>query len=133
VNSLVLVLSLIGPPDNTDSFAIPDQSQDALGSGKSEPNTTDGNKFKQWKSVASATAKLFLRGVKESADAFPPLKSVVSGLCFIVDNFEVSSSTQYTLSTALTSTLANKCEQPSSKIIGTQGHSPLWLTLSTCF
>jgi len=85
----MLVLSLIGSPDDADSSAIPDQSQNALGSGKSEPNTTDGNKFKQWKSVASATAKLFLRGAKESADAFPPLKSVVGGLCYIVDNFEV--------------------------------------------
>jgi len=80
VNSLILLLSLIGPPENS---AIPDQIQDVLGSGESEPN------FKKWKSVASFTAKLFLRGTKESADAFPPLKSVVGGLCFIVDNFEV--------------------------------------------
>ena len=87
MNNLVLVLSLIGSPDDTDNPAAPDQVQDALGTN--EPNTTDGNKLKQWKSVASATAKLFLRGTKETADAFPPLKSVVGGLCFILDNFEV--------------------------------------------
>lgn len=88
MNNLILISHLIGPLD-ADNSAVPDQFQDALGSGKSELNTLDGNKFKQWKSVASVTAKLFLRGAKESADVFPPLKSVVGGLCFIVDNFEV--------------------------------------------
>ena len=89
MRSLVSVLSLIGPPDDTGSSAILNQAQDAIASGKSEPDTMGGNTFKQWMSVTSATAKLFLRGVKESADVFPPLKSVVGGLCFIVDNFEV--------------------------------------------
>jgi hypothetical protein len=42
-----------------------------------------------WKSTASATAKLLLRGVRDSADAFPPLKSVAGGLCFILENYEV--------------------------------------------
>ena len=82
MNDLVLVLSLIGIPDNADNSATPNPVQDALGSGKGKPTT-------QWTSVLSATAKLFLRGTKESADAFPPLKSVVGGLCFIVDSFEV--------------------------------------------
>ena len=41
------------------------------------------------KSTAFATAKLLLRGVRDSADAFGPLKSVVGGLCFILDNCEV--------------------------------------------
>jgi len=88
VNNLVLVLSLIDPPDSAYNSAIPDQVQHVLDSGKGEPNTRNENKFKQWK-FASATAKFFLRGIKESADAFPPLKSVVGGLCFIVDSFEV--------------------------------------------
>ena len=42
-----------------------------------------------WKSTASATAKLLLRGVRDSSDAFGPLKSVASGLCFILENCEV--------------------------------------------
>ena len=42
-----------------------------------------------WKSTASATAKLLLRWAKDSADAFGPLKSVTGSLCFILENFEV--------------------------------------------
>ena len=38
--------------------------------------------------MASAV-KLTLRGVKEAADAFPPLKSAAAALCFILDNCEV--------------------------------------------
>ena len=60
----------------------------------------DENKS-NWKSTASATAKLILRGVSESADAFSPLKSVAGGLCFILENCEVRSSS-HILSTTLT-------------------------------
>ena len=42
-----------------------------------------------WKSTVSDTAKLILRSVRDSADVFPPLKSVVGGLCFILENYEV--------------------------------------------
>ena len=42
-----------------------------------------------WKSTASSSAKLILRGVRDSADAFGPLKSVAGGLCFILENYEV--------------------------------------------
>ena len=42
-----------------------------------------------WKATVSASAKLLLRGVRDSADAFGPLKSVASGLCFFLDNYEV--------------------------------------------
>ena len=42
-----------------------------------------------WKSTASSSAKLALRGVRDSADAFGPLKSVAGGLCFILENYEV--------------------------------------------
>jgi hypothetical protein len=42
-----------------------------------------------WKSTASASARLLLRGVRDSADAFAPLKSVIGGLCFILENCEV--------------------------------------------
>ena len=44
-----------------------------------------------WGSTTSASAKLLLRGVRDSADAFPPLKSVAGGLCFILENYEVRS------------------------------------------
>ena len=42
-----------------------------------------------WKSTMSDSAKLLLRGVRDSADALGPLKSVAGGLCFILDNCEV--------------------------------------------
>ena len=42
-----------------------------------------------WKSTASSSAKLVLRAVRDSADAFGPLKSVAGGLCFILENYEV--------------------------------------------
>ena len=48
----------------------------------------DENKS-DWKSTASASAKLLLRGVRDSADAFGPLKAVAGGLCFILENCEV--------------------------------------------
>ena len=86
---LFSVLPLIGPPDDTGSPAVPDQVQDTLSSGQGKPNAADENKLVPWKSTASASAKLLLRGAKESADAFPPLKSVVGGLLFVLDNFEV--------------------------------------------
>ena len=42
-----------------------------------------------WTSTASSSAKLVLRAVRDSADAFGPLKSVAGGLCFILENCEV--------------------------------------------
>ena len=88
---LPVVPSLIVSSANTGTSAIPNPAQEALHPNKSEPNTTDEKKS-DWKSTASATAKLLLRGVNESADAFGPLKSVTGGLCFILENCEVCSS-----------------------------------------
>ena len=59
-----------------------------LDRGKNQQSATDDSK-ENWKSTVSATAKLFLCAVRDSADAFPPLKSVVGGLCFILENYEV--------------------------------------------
>jgi len=56
-----------------------------------EPSAAVDENRSDWKSTASASAKLLLRGVRDSADAFPPLKSVAGGLCFILENFEVRS------------------------------------------
>ena len=88
--NVILVLSpLIGSTDNVGSPPIPNQVQDGLGSGKGEPNATDESKFELWRSTASATVKLLLHAAKDTADIFPPLKSAVGGLCFILDNYEV--------------------------------------------
>jgi len=53
-----------------------------------ESAAADENKL-SWKSNAFATAKLLLHGVRDSADAFGLLKSVMGGLCFILENYEV--------------------------------------------
>ena len=54
-----------------------------------QPGTAADESKSDWKSTASASAKLVLRGVRVSADAFRPLKSVAGGLCFILENCEV--------------------------------------------
>ena len=41
------------------------------------------------KSLVFSGAQLILYGVKESADAFGPLKSVAGGLCFLLDSCQV--------------------------------------------
>ena len=56
-----------------------------------EPNAAEDENRSDWKSTASASAKLLLRGVRDSADAFGPLKAVAGGLCFILENCEVRS------------------------------------------
>ena len=91
------------PSDKTDTSAIPDHAPEET----ANPNAPANEKKSNWKSTASATAKLVLRGVRDSADAFGPLKSVAGGLCFILDNCEVRSSPAYTI-TALTGISANE-------------------------
>ena len=48
-----------------------------------------------WRSTVSASAKLLLRRVRDSADAFGPLKSIAGGLCFILENGEVRLSSPF--------------------------------------
>ena len=83
---------------NTDDSLVSDQPQPVLNTAQSirvEPSNTavqqsavDENESNLL-SLASSGAKLFLRGVRESADAFGPLKAVAGGLCFILENCEV--------------------------------------------
>jgi len=75
------------------------------GGGVQLSAAADENKS-DWKSTVSASTKLLLRGVRDSADAFPPLKSVAGGLCFILDNCEVRHPLLRTLSTTLISAAA---------------------------
>ena len=91
------LLYLIVPSDTS---TVPDHtSEDVLSTKDAEPNTTVNENKRDWKSTASETAKLLLRGVNDSADIFPPLKSVTAGLCFILDNCEVLSSPAYAVTT----------------------------------
>jgi hypothetical protein len=89
VNTILLAVpSLTVSSVNTVTSAIPDPVQEVLHPSKSKPDTADEIKS-NWKSTASATAKLLLRGVRESADALGPLKSIARGLCYILENCEV--------------------------------------------
>jgi hypothetical protein len=73
-----------------------------------------------WKSTASSSAKLVLRAVRDSADAFPPLKSVAGGLCSILENYEVRCFPLWVVSNAYVSA-ENKGEQTDDRIVGTPG------------
>ena len=53
-----------------------------------KPNATDKN-VSDWKSTAYNAAKLTINQIKESADAFPPLRSVAGGLSAILDHCDV--------------------------------------------
>ena len=84
------LLCLIFPSHNAGTSAVPDQMQKELRPDEAaELDAATNEKKSGWKSTAYATAKLLLRGVRDSADAFGPLKSVAGGLCFILENCEV--------------------------------------------
>ena len=90
MNIFISMLYLIVPPDNVDPSAVPDHAlEDVRPNESAEPSAATKEEKPDWRSTASATAKLLLRGVNESADTFGPLKSVTGGLCFILENCEV--------------------------------------------
>ena len=76
--------------DNVESSgSVPPQSVTS-GDGEQEGNEPSADESESdWTTTASASAKLLLRGVSSSSDAFGPLKSVAGGLCFILENCEV--------------------------------------------
>lgn len=93
-------------PCNIDRNVGPGLIRSVFGKGKrnranSMGDTTDprpASKSKpNFKSLASSAAKLTLLGIRESTDAFPPLKSAASALCFILEHCEVlpTSGTHY--------------------------------------
>lgn len=87
---LFLLWSLIIPANYVDTASIPDHTpKSPHPEACAEPGTVTDEKRSNWKSTAFATAKLLLYGVRETADAFGPLKSVAGGLCFILENCEV--------------------------------------------
>ena len=105
---LLQLLCLIVPSDNTDTSAVPDPvPEDVRPNENHEPSVAADENKSSRRSTASATAKLLLRGVNDSADAFGPLKSVAGGLCFILDNCEVRFSS-HALPTTLTGVPANE-------------------------
>jgi hypothetical protein len=73
---------------NADTAAPDDAPKEIHPSENTEPRAATDKRKPEWKSTASATAKMILRGVRDSSDAFAPLKSA-GGLCFILENCEV--------------------------------------------
>lgn len=72
---------------NVETSLVLDHLRDAL---DPEPNVADQTEpDASWKFAAYATTKLFLGEAKGSANASDPLKTVVAGLCFILENCEV--------------------------------------------
>jgi hypothetical protein len=84
------LLYLIISPDETEASAVSDRTLEDIGPSKGTGLVaTVLEKKSDWAATASATARLLLHGIRDSADAFGPLKTVAGGLCFILDNCEV--------------------------------------------
>jgi len=82
-------MPLIVPSDNTDTTPLLGYGPEVVRPDQTVEQSAAADKKKSnYKSAASATAEL-LRGVRDSAGAFGPLKSVAGSLCFILDNCEV--------------------------------------------
>ena len=114
---------LIVPSDNANTSAIVDHVLKGIRLNEGVEQSATANETKRdGKSTASETAKLLLRGVGDSADFFPSLKSVTRGLCFILENCEVRSSPAYAITT-LKGTPANKGERANYRVIGTPSQS----------
>jgi len=81
--------SLTIPSDNVDAPALPHHGQDIVRPNEThEPGATVDEKKPNYKLTTPSTAEL-LRGVRDSAGAFGPLRSTARSLCLILDNYEV--------------------------------------------
>ena len=78
---------MVIPQNYVDATAAIDPNE--IHPDRNTQSNAGDKKRSNWKSTASSTAKLLLRGVRDTADAFGPLKSVAGGLCFILENCEV--------------------------------------------
>ena len=114
------LLCLIIPSHDADASAVPDHTRKPNYDENAESNTMASEKKSSWKSTAHATAKLLLRGVRDSADVFGPLKFVVRGLCFILENCEIWYSLAHTVTT-LTGAPTHERERADDRVVGTAG------------
>ena len=117
--------SLSGPMPHvaTDSDREQGGNESGAGGESVELSVAADEKKPGWKSTASSSAKLLLRGVRDSVDAFGPLKSVAGGLCFILENCEVCLLSHFLFAT-LIGPAAHEGKQTENRIIGTQSQSP---------
>ena len=81
-------LPLTIPSGNADT-ALPDYGLDVVRPDEIlGPSAPVDEKKSSYRSTASATAEL-LRGVRDSAGAFGPLRTIARSFCIIIDNYEV--------------------------------------------
>ena len=111
-------LCLITPLHNADASAVPDRIRKGLPDENAQPNAAASVKKSSRESTASAAAKFLLRGVRDSVDAFGPLKSVAGGLCSILENCEVWASLHVHRQNSHRFP-ANEGERANNRIIGT--------------
>ena len=115
MNTYVQGICLTIVPCNSDNAAR-DPIQSVAGTGQDKqpgpsaptikPSTTDENGL-NWMATTYSATKLAINLVKESADVFPPLKSVVGGLSAILDHCDVRYLSRSALPTILIAVLAN--------------------------
>jgi len=90
VNKVISAAASDHIPDGVDTPTVPDGLLEVSCPNEgAEPCIAMDENKSSWKSTASGATKLLLRGVRDSADAFGPLKAVAGGLCFILENCEV--------------------------------------------
>lgn len=73
-----------------------------------------------FKNTISSATKLLIRTAERTSDALPPLKSVVGGLCAILENCEVLSTFVHP-APVLTVLTANDGRQPIDRIVRISG------------
>jgi len=88
MNAVILVAASDHSSDDIDTSALPDGPGAVHHDETLEPDAAKDVEKANCKPATSATAEL-LRGVRDSAGAFGPLKSVAGSLCIILNNCEV--------------------------------------------
>ena len=90
--SFQLLCFLIVLLRNTGTSAVSDRVPEGIRPDQGvEPSIITDENQRNWKPTTSEMAKLLLHRVRDSADVFPPLKSVAGGLSSILENCEVGS------------------------------------------
>ena len=86
----VATVNLIVPSGRFGSPTLPTYVSEVLRPNESVERSPVLHESKSnWKSTTLSTAKLLLRGVRDSSDVFTPLKSLAGVLHFILDSYEV--------------------------------------------
>ena len=94
---------------HTGNFVVTDRTRSTPSEDKnleSSDRTFDQGAESSWKSTAYSSTKVVIDVIKESSDAFPPLKSVASGLAAVLKHYDVRSLSSIQ-STILTIALAS--------------------------